>query len=69
MQTAIGGKKVVKTMTKKYGGRKAWLAHMREIASKGGQAKVPKGFALMTPEQRSAYGVKGGSISKRRKVK
>ena len=64
MQTIEGGKKVVKTMVKKYGSRKAWLAHMREIASKGGKAKVPKGFALMTPEQRSAYGVKGGSVSK-----
>ena len=67
MQTIEGGKKVVKTMTKKYGGRKAWLAHMREIASKGGRVKVPKGFALMTPEQRSACGVKGGKISRRTK--
>ena len=69
MQTIEGGKKVVKTMVKKYGSRKKWLAHMREIASKGGKAKVPKGFALMTPEQRSAYGVKGGSVSKRGRAK
>ena len=66
MQTKAGGKKLVKTMIKKHGSRKAWLEYMREIASKGGKWKGPKGFALMTPEYRSACGVKGGSISKRK---
>lgn len=67
MQTLEGGKKVVKTMTKKYGSRKAWLAHMREIASKGGQWKGPKGFAV-SGKAREA-GRLGGLISKRRKAK
>lgn len=37
----------------------------RDIGSIGGKAKVPKGFALMTPEQRSAAGKKGGSVRRR----
>lgn len=36
---------------------------------KGGQAKVPKGFSTMTPEQRSEIGRKGAltRISRRKK--
>lgn len=41
----------------------------KEIAAKGGRAKVPKGFSMMTRKQRSLAGTLGGSISKRGKAK
>ena len=39
----------------------------KKIGALGGKKKVPKGFAMMTPEQRSAAGKKGGTISRRTK--
>jgi len=33
-----------------------------EIGRKGGRAKVPKGFSMMTPEERSANGKKGAAV-------
>jgi hypothetical protein len=33
-----------------------------ELGSKGGKKKVPKGFSMMTPEQRSANGKKGAAV-------
>lgn len=37
----------------------------KKIGSKGGSAKVPKGFATMTPEERRAAGKKGGKVSRK----
>jgi general stress protein YciG len=68
-QTKQGGLKVIETNTKKYGSYEAWVEYMHGLSAKGGRAKVPKGFALMTPEQRSEAGTKGGTVSKRRKAK
>lgn len=62
--TIAGGKKASVTNKEKYG-----EDFYRRIAAIGGRAKVPKGFALMTPEQRSEAGTKGGTVSKRRKAK
>lgn len=36
----------------------------KAIASRGGKAKVPKGFALLTPERRRELGSKGGQKRK-----
>lgn len=55
-----GGKKAAKTNKKLYG--KDWYARIGAI---GGRAKVPKGFALMSPEERAAAGHKGGRKSSR----
>lgn len=62
--TREGGLLARDTNRKKYG-----KDFYREIGAKGGHAKVPKGFAMMTRKQRSIAGVKGGSISKRGKAK
>lgn len=40
-----------------------------KIGSKGGKKRVPKGFALMSPEKRSKAVKKGGKISRRDKAK
>ena len=37
------------------------IEKMREAGRRGGQAKVPKGFALMSPEKRLEAWKKGGS--------
>ena len=62
--TITGGRKAAETNKIKYG-----EDFYKIIAAKGGRAKVPKGFALMTPEQRSEAGKLGGTVSKRRKAK
>lgn len=41
----------------------------KRIGAIGGKAKVPKGFALMTAEQRSAAGRAGGTKSRRKAKK
>lgn len=58
--THIGGKKTVQTNIKKYGQN-----FYKEIGKKGGSVKVPKGFAVMSPEKRSQCGSIGGRISKK----
>ncbi len=40
--------------------------YFREIGSKGGTAKVPKGFSKMPKAKIRAAGAKGGTISRRR---
>lgn len=62
--TKIGGMKAAETNKIKYGDD-----FYKKIAAKGGKAKVPKGFALMSPEKRSEVGKIGGAISKRGKAK
>lgn len=58
--------RLVEAMIKKHGSREKWIEHMRAIASKGGKAKVPKGFAKNVELARQA-GAKGGTISRRGK--
>ena len=60
-QTKEGGKKTAITNKAKD------PDYYAKIGAMGGKAKVKKGFAMMTPEQRSKYGAKGGSISRRKK--
>lgn len=56
--------KVHQTMRDKLGGQEQFSAHMREIASKGGKAKVKtKGTGSLTREERIAMGKKGGRPS------
>ena len=61
--TREGGLKASKTNRERYGDD--WY---KTIGCKGGQAKVPKGFALNIERARLA-GAKGGKISKRGKAK
>lgn len=60
--TKQGGLKARETNISKYGEN-----FYKEIAAKGGRAKVPKGFSMMTRKERSLAGTKGGSISRRGK--
>jgi general stress protein YciG len=64
MNTLAGGIKYKQTMIERHGSEEVWKHYMRSIASKGGQAKVPKGFAL-NRELAKLAGSKGGTISKR----
>lgn len=41
--------------------------YYKKIGRLGGLKRVPKGFALMTKEKRSAAGHRGGRISRRAK--
>lgn len=61
-----GGMKFATNIKQKYG-----EDYYQVIGSKGGKTihKTPRGFAAMSPEQRSLAGHKGGSISRRPKVK
>ena len=56
--------KTTLTGIKTYGSLEAWKAEMRRRGSKGGKAKVPKGFAPGSQRAREA-GRKGGITSKR----
>ena len=58
----LGGAKAGATNKAKYG-----ADYYQKIGSKGGKAKVPKGFAKMSPEKLRAAGIKGGTISRRTK--
>ena len=60
-------KKWKETIQRRYGTN--WREMQREAGRKGGSAKVSKGFALMTKEQRIAAGRKGGTISRRGEAK
>lgn len=57
--TKVGGRMATKTMKEKYG-----EDYFKNIGSKGGKAKVPKGFAL-NRELASKAGAIGGRISRR----
>lgn len=57
--TAVGGKKAAATIKNRDPDFYA------KIGSEGGKKKVPKGFARMTPEKRSAAGKVGGAKSRR----
>ena len=57
--TKVGGRMATKTMKEKYG-----EDYFKNIGSKGGKAKVPKGFAL-NRELASRVGAIGGRISRR----
>lgn len=59
--TITGGRKAAETNKIKYG-----EDFYKIIAAKGGRAKVPKGFSMMTRKQRSLAGTLGGRKSKRR---
>lgn len=61
--TKQGGLKASRTNRERYGDD--WY---KTIGSKGGKAKVPKGFAL-NRERAKLAGAKGGKISKRGKAK
>lgn len=58
--TKLGGLKAAETNKKKYGSK-----FYANIGRKGGQACVPKGFALMDTDKIRDAGQKGGKISKR----
>lgn len=60
--TKIGGLKAMKTNQRLYG-----RDYYRRIGKVGGASPKtkPHGFMVMTPEQRSEAGRKGGSISRR----
>lgn len=60
--TKIGGLKTAQTNKDRYG--ENWYC---VIGSRGGKAKVPKGFA-MNRERASEAGAKGGRISRRTKA-
>jgi general stress protein YciG len=60
--TKAGGYKTRETIKKFYG-----EDYYKEIGQKGGLAKVPKGFALMSAEQRSEAGRKGGTAKRKHK--
>lgn len=49
-----------KALKEKYG-----KDYYKKMGSLGGSRRVPKGFAMMTPEKRSLCGQKGGRISRR----
>lgn len=38
--------------------------HYEGVGHKGGVAKVPKGFSMATPEQRSQWGKQGGETQR-----
>lgn len=59
-QTKEGGRKQSQTIRQKYG-QDFWA----KAGAIGGKKKVPKGFAMFTPEKRSEAGRKGGSRSRR----
>jgi general stress protein YciG len=61
------GQKIKASNIAKYGSEEAYKQHLREVAAKGGSAKVQKGFSMMTAEQRKEAGRKGGTRSKRTK--
>lgn len=60
--SVTGGKKTAKTNIEKYGPN-----YYKKVGRLGGIRRVPKGFAMMTPEQRAEAGRKGGTISRRKK--
>lgn len=60
--TREGGIAAAQTNIRKYG-----EDFYSTIGRLGGKVKGPKGFALMTPEQRAAAGRKGGANSRRGK--
>lgn len=69
MQTKSGSVKTKQTMTKKLGGAKALKQHMHDIAVMGGSARVPKGFSMLTVEERREVGRKGGHNGSRKGIK
>lgn len=60
--TREGGLQARDTNREKYG-----KDFYSEIGAKGGNAKVPKGFAMMTRKERSIAGKAGGLKSRRGK--
>lgn len=58
--TKAGGAKAAQTNKAKYGDD-----FYINIGSTGGKAKVPKGFAKMSPEKLREAGIKGGKKSRR----
>lgn len=58
--------KMFATMVEKYGSEEAAREFFRTIGSRGGKARVPKGFATNREMARIA-GAIGGSISRRGK--
>lgn len=63
--TKLGGKRAAETNIKKYGAD--FYAKIGAIGGKksGADLMTPKGFAAMTPAQRSAAGKLGGSVSRK----
>ena len=59
--TTAGGKKVAETNLAKD------PDYYKKLGALGGRAKVPKGFACMTPEKRRKAGAAAGRISRRNK--
>ena len=58
------GQKIKASCIAKYGSEEAYRQHLREAGSKGGKAKVPKGFAISG--KASEAGKIGGKISRRK---
>ncbi len=58
--TKAGGAKAAETNKAKYGD-----GFYEKIGAIGGKAKVPKGFAMMSPEKLRQAGIKGGKKSRR----
>lgn len=51
---------------KKYGSYEKYKEHMRNIASKGGSRKVPKGTARIPKDKHLAMSSKGGKAERLR---
>lgn len=60
MNTKEGGAKTSKTIRARHGND-----YWSKVGALGGKAKVKKGFACATPEQRKAWGARGGRVSRR----
>lgn len=62
MQTKAGSIKAIRTIKERHG-----EDYFSKIGSKGGKTPTtkPKGFAALTPEQRTAVSKKGGAAGKR----
>lgn len=60
--TKAGGAKAAETNKIKYG-----ADFYQKVGAIGGKAKVPKGFAMMSPEKLRQAGIKGGKKSRRTK--
>jgi general stress protein YciG len=55
-----GGQNLIKTMIEKYGSREAWVAFLKESASKGGSVSHPETRAFTDRKRASEIGRLGG---------
>ena len=65
MMTKQGGKKLVATMTEKYGSYEAYKQSMRELGSRGGSVKSTKGGFAADHVRARIAGATGGKYSRK----